>query len=363
MTGYQLFSIMVLFQLGTTVIFGFEAGAGRDAWITAAGSALLGSVLIAGYAGITRLTGYVSLVQWFRRGFGPWLGVPLAWLYPLLFIYDAARILTDLEFLVPLTLLPATPPWFFLPAILAVALYLMFSGVEVLGRIAGVLLPLLVVFSLLEAVLLIASKSVHTEYFLPILGEGWGRVFAGIWPLGITQTYGESIEMAVFWHLLNKKGRLPAVGIAATLSAGMIIVLFDALGIAAMGEHLFMEMIFPTFTILNLSSVAGFLENLNALGAMYFLCTSFVKMAVHLIAAALCIQELTAAANSGAAVWLSAGSAFFVSLTMADNFSEHLKAGLEQLPHVLWVPMFLVLPAAAGAAVWFGMRFRKAAYR
>ncbi|WP_158299243.1 GerAB/ArcD/ProY family transporter [Paenibacillus antri] len=363
MTGYQLFSILVLFQFGTTVIFGFAAGAGRDAWITAAGSALLGCVLIAGYAGITKLTGYVSLVQWFRGGFGSWIGVPLAWLYPLLFIYDAARILTDLEFLVPLTLLPATPPWFFLAAILAVALYLMFSGVEVLGRIAGVLLPILVLFSLLEAVLLIASKSFHPEYFFPILGEGWGRVFTGIWPLGITQTYGESIEMAVFWHLLNKKERLPTVGIAATLFAGLFIVLFDVLGIAAMGEHLFMEMIFPAFTILNLSSVAGFLENLNALGAMYFLCTSFVKMAVHLIAAAMCIQELTAAANSGAAIWLSAGSAFFVSLTMTNNFSEHLQAGLERLPYALWVPMFILLPAAAGAASWLGRRFKRAAYR
>ncbi len=363
MTGYQIFSIMVMFQLGTTVIFGFEAGAGRDAWITAAGSALLGCILVAGYAGITRLTGYVSLVQWFRGGFGTWLGVPLAWLYPLLFIYDAARVIADLEFLVPLTLLPATPPWFFLAAIVALTLYVLFSGPEVLGRVAGVLLPLLVLFSLLEAVLLIVSKSLHPEYFFPILGEGWGRVVAGIWPLGITQTYGESIEMVVFWQLLDKKERLPAVGIAATLFAGSFIVLFDALGIAAMGEHLFMEMIFPTFTILNLSSVAGFLENLNALGAMYFLCTSFVKVAVHLTAAALCIQELTASAKSGAAIWLSTGAAFFVALTMANNFSEHLKAGLERLPYALWVPMFILLPAAAGAAAWFGRRFKKAAYR
>ena len=28
---YQLFSLMVLYQFGTTVIFGFASGAGRDA--------------------------------------------------------------------------------------------------------------------------------------------------------------------------------------------------------------------------------------------------------------------------------------------------------------------------------------------
>jgi spore germination protein KB len=344
LSGYQLFAILVLFQLGTTVIFGFAAGSGRDAWLSGIASVALGSALIAGYAGITKLTGNASLTQWFRRAFGPF-GVPIAWLYPLLFIYDGARILKDLSFLVPSTLLPSTPHGVFNAAFLIVAVYLIFSGIDVLGRVAGALLPVLVLFSILETALLFASDSVHIDQFLPIVGDGWGRIAESVWPIGITQTYGESIEMAVFWHLLHRKRSLPAIGVAATWFAGAIIVLFNSLAIASLGEHLFMELMFPDFMILNLSSVAGFLENLNALGAMYFLCTAFVKFTVHLYAASQCIRELTAAANGAAAVWASAGAAFVVYLTMGDNFHEHIAAGTERLPYTLWIPMFLILPA------------------
>jgi spore germination protein KB len=106
---YQLFSLIVLFQFGTTVIFGFASGAGRDAWISTSVSSLLGALLIAGYATITKLNGYISLVGCFRKRFGRWVGTPLAWLYPLLFIYELARGISDLKFLVPLTLLPKRP--------------------------------------------------------------------------------------------------------------------------------------------------------------------------------------------------------------------------------------------------------------
>jgi spore germination protein KB len=363
LSGYQLFSIIVLFQLGTTVIFGFAAGSGRDAWLAGIASAALGSALIAGYAGITKLTGYVSLTQWFRRAFGPF-GVPLAWLYPLLFVYDAGRILKDLAFLVPSTLLPNTPHWVFNAAFLVVAVYLIFSGIEVLGRVAGALLPVLVLFGVLETALLFASDSLQFDRFLPIAGEGWGRIAESVWPMGITQTYGESIEMAVFWHLLHRRRSLPAIGVAATWFAGAIIVLFDSLAIAALGEHLFMELIFPDFMILNLSSVAGFLENLNALGAMFFLCTAFVKITVHLYAAALCVRELTAASRSAPAVWATAGAAFVLYLTMGDNFHEHIVAGTERLPYTLWVPMFLVLPAGVAAFAAAGRpRYGKKALR
>jgi len=350
LSGYQLFAMIVLFQLGTTVIFGFAAGSGRDAWLAGIGSVAVGSALVAGYAGITKLTGYVSLTQWFRRAFGPF-GVPLAWLYPLLFIYDGARILKDMSFLVPSTLLPYTPHWVFNAAFLVVVVYLIFSGIAVLGRVAGALLPVLVLFSVLETGLLFASDSLHIERFLPIVGEGWGRIAESVWPIGITQTYGESIEMAVFWHLLHRKKGLTAIGVTATWFAGAIIVLFDSLAIASLGEHLFMELIFPDFMILNLSSVAGFLENLNALGAMYFLCTAFVKITIHLYAAAVCIRELTAAEKDTAAVWVSAGAAFVLYLTMGDNFHEHIVAGTERLPYSLWIPMFLALPAVVAAFV------------
>ncbi|KRE69634.1 GerAB/ArcD/ProY family transporter [Paenibacillus sp. Soil750] len=341
---YHFFSLMVLFELGTTVIFGFGSDSGRDAWISASISSLLGGILIAGYVTISKLNDFVSMVGWFTKWFGKWLGTPIAWLYPLFFVYTAARIICDLRFLLPITLLPKTPPWFFIGTLILLILYVMYAGIDVLFRIAGVLLPVVILFILFETIILFASGSLHGEYLRPVLAEGFGRVSKNIWPVGVTTTYGECFVMSVFWCLLKKKGYLGRISIGAALFAGLFIVLFDVLAITSLSEHLFQKMIFPVFTILKLSSVADFLENLEVLGAMYFMCSAFIKISVYLFAAVLCIRDLTHAANDRLAIWITAIFAYVMAMTMANNLPEHLQVWLGSLAKIIVVPMYIVLP-------------------
>jgi hypothetical protein len=77
---YQLFTITFIFQLGTTVIFGFGAEAGRDAWIGQLVSLGLGLFVILLYITLMRLNPGLTLVQWFPAQFGRWIGIPIAFL-------------------------------------------------------------------------------------------------------------------------------------------------------------------------------------------------------------------------------------------------------------------------------------------
>ncbi|UKS24499.1 spore germination protein [Paenibacillus sp. HWE-109] len=343
-SSYHFFSLMVLFELGTTVIFGFGTDSGRDAWLSALLSSLLGGILIAGYVTISKLNSFGSLVGVFTKLFGKWLGTPIAWLYPIFFIYTAARIICDLRFLVPLTLLPKTPAWFFIGMLILLFLYVLYAGIEVLFRITGVLLPILIIFIIFETIVLLASGSLHSDYLRPMLADGFGKVGNSLWPVGVTTTYGECFVMFVFYCLLNKKGNLGRVSVGAALFAGLLVVLFDVLAITALGENLFQKMIFPAYTILKLASVEDFLENLEVLGAMYFMCSAFIKVAVYLFAAVFCMRELTHASNDHPAIWITVLLAFFISMTMANNLSEHLQVWLGSLANFVVVPMYVVLP-------------------
>jgi spore germination protein KB len=84
----QLFTLTVFFQIGTTIIFGFGASAGRDAWIVTIISFILGSIAIGIYLILMKLHPGLTLVEWFPAQFGKWIGTPIAWLYPLLFLYE-----------------------------------------------------------------------------------------------------------------------------------------------------------------------------------------------------------------------------------------------------------------------------------
>lgn len=340
---FELFSLIILFQWGTTLIFGFGSKAGRDAWIAALISTAIGAMLILLYWLISRLAGDRTLMEWFPYVFGKWLGAPLAWLYPLIFIYNGARIISDIRFLLPVTIMNRTPDWVIGITFLAVVVYAMVAGIEVIARIATFMLPILMLAILLELILLGVSGSLHYVNLLPIVGEGWGRIWKTIWPLGMMQTYGESIEFALIWGYVSQKKGLTATVGCATLVAGGFIAVMDLLGIAGMGEAVFQQMMYPAFALLKLSNI-DFIDNLDALGIIYLVVNAFIKLAMHLYAAALCIQQLTAAKKMKPVVLTVAALAFLISMTMVVSFTEHIQVAMEVIPYHLWLPLYLVLP-------------------
>ncbi|QAY65869.1 GerAB/ArcD/ProY family transporter [Paenibacillus protaetiae] len=342
---YQIFTLMTVFQLGSTIIFGFAADAGRNAWISTLISSVLGMCIVLLYWSIFHLSGGLSLVEWCPALLGKWIGIPLAWLFPLVFLYDSARIVSDIRFLFPITILHGTPNWLIAITFLLVILYVLFSGYEVLARMSGFFFPLILLSLLLEIVLLFFSGRIHLPNLLPVLGEGWGKVWQTVWPSGLMQTYGESIEFAMFWGFVAQKKQLPFTVAGACILSGLCITLLDVLAITGMGEHVFQQMMYPSFALLKLSNVVDLLENLDAIGVSYLTLTAFTKLTLHLFAAVYCIRKLLAAAGDKAIILTSVVVAFFVSMTMVVSFNGHLEVATTVLPQRLWLPLFLYLPA------------------
>jgi spore germination protein KB len=351
-SGYQLFATTVLFQLGTTVIFGFASPAGRDAWIAMLISAFIGMFMILGYTALMNMMPNLSLVEWFPKQFGPWLGIPIAWLYPLLFIYDAGRGISDLKELVPLTLLPGTPTWVIIGSMMLVIVYLLSSGVEVVFRLAGLLFPIIFFFFVMELLLLLGSRSVNFDNLQPLLGEGWGRVWKTVWPFGILQTFGETIEFAMLWTFLKKPGQLAGINIIAVLVTGVTIAMFDMFAIMVLGEGVFQRNIYPLLVLLKQLSISDFLDNLDALGVMYFMTTIFLKMSLHLMAAVLAIQKLTSSKSLRLPILIAAVITLWIGSNMARNVSDHIFVGTRILPYNLWIPLFIVIPAILLMVTW-----------
>ncbi|GGA47644.1 GerAB/ArcD/ProY family transporter [Paenibacillus physcomitrellae] len=343
---YQLFAMVVIFQLGTTIIFGFASSAGRDAWISSLMTTALGSILVGCYVLIFRLTGELSLVEWPTAMFGKWIGMPIAWLYPFVFIYDGARIVSDIRFLFPITVLHGTPNWIIGVTFLLVVAYALYSGFEVIARMTSLFLPLLLVFLIAETLLLWLSDRVDLLNLLPIMGEGWDRVLKTIWPLGITQTFGETIEFAVFWEYLESKGKksLGRIMISGCLLSGFCITLFILLGSVCMGESIYKQMMYPAFALLKLANIADLLDNLDAVGIIYLVITAFGKLSLHLFAAVFCIQKLLKAQKYGFIIAIVCSLTYFISLTMVVSFTDHLQVAINVLPSRIWLPLFLYLP-------------------
>jgi len=350
---YEIFCGMMLFQQGTTVIFGFSSGAGRDAWLAAACATLLGTCLVLLYARIYLLMPGLTLTAWYPALFGQAIGVPLAWLYPLLFIYNAGRIVADLKFTIKMVLLPETPEWAILGGFMLVVAYALYSGVQVVFRIAGILLPILTIVYVSQCVLLLASNTMHMEYLLPIAGEGWGRIWQNTWPRSVLQTFGETILFAMFWPLAAKLKPLPKVTALAALCSGILLTLLNVFIIMGLGEGVFIRNIYPTLTLLRLLSVGQFIENLDAFVLLYFIITTFFKLTLYLSGAVLAIRELAVIPQHRRFFIVPlCALVLFIGSTMSSNIVEHLEVAFHNLHIYLWLPLFLYLPLLALPAAW-----------
>lgn len=344
-SNYQLLTITMLFQIGTTIIFGFSSSAGRDAWIAVLLSAFLGGLVISLYLALMLLHPGLTLVEWYPQQFGRWIGIPIAWMYPLLFIYDAGRALGDLRDLIPTTILPTTPHVVILGIFMLVVAYVLFCGIETIGRLGEMWLPILLFLLLLEVILLVASGIVHTERIQPLVGQGWEKILNSVWPLGITQTFGETIGLAMLWPLVKQPEKIVKTTIGATLMVGFLLAMIDMISIMVLGETIFSRSIYPLYILIQQINFANFIQNLDALGVMYFLTTSFFKISIHLFAAIYAIQKLTQVKNSRVFILPVVVIVLYLGMTMASSVIDHLETGLKILPYNLWIPLFLVLPS------------------
>lgn len=344
-SNHQLFSLIVLFQIGTTIIFGFASTSGRAAWISVLISTAIGLLINLLYLTLMRMNPGLTLVEWYPAQFGKWIGVPISWMYALEFIYDGGRGIGDLKILLPSTILPKTPPLIDMLLLLIVIVYALLSGIETIGRLGEILLTIIFFLYFIEVVSIFSSGIINVQYIKPFLGKGWGSIWSSVWPLGITQTFGQSIEFAMIWPLVKDQKKIIKTTLIATTISGIFIASFDLLAVLVLGENTYTSSVFPLYRVVRLINVGDFIENLDAINVLYFSTTFFSKGCIHLYSAIRAIQQLTYTKTSRVFVIPVVLIALYIGMTMASSASEHLEAGLKIVPYNVYGPLFIVLPS------------------
>lgn len=343
-TNYQLFTLVVLYEIGSTIIFGFVGSAGRAAWISVLISAFIGILINIIYFKLMNLNKGLALVEWFPAQFGKWIGVPIAWMYIIEFIYDGGRGIGDLEILIPNTILPKTPIIVVELIFISVLTYALFSGIEVIGRLGEVFFPIIMAMYFIEVVLIFGSNIINVNNIRPYLGEGWKSIWEAVWPLGITQSFGQTIELTMIWPLVEKPEKIMKTTMFATIAAGIFIASLDALAILVLGENTFTKSTLPLYRIIRIINIGDFTESLDAIGVIYLLTNAFLKLCIHLFCAVRGIQLLVNTESKLVTIPLVAISVLYIGANMASSSSEHIEVGLKVIPYNLWFPLFYVLP-------------------
>lgn len=355
----QLFTLLILYEIGSTVIFGFSVEAGRSAWISVLISTFIGVLINIVYFTLMNMNPGLTLIEWFPDQLGVFIGIPISWMYALEFIYDGGRALSDLHILIPSTILPKTPIFVVELIFISIIAYALFSGLETIARLSQVFVLLIVILSLTEFIFLFQSDVINYQYMKPFMGKGWENILKSVFPLGITQTFGQSIEFAMIWPFIKDSKKVVKSTMGAIILAGLFIAFFDIIAILVFGENTFSNSIFPMYRLIKVINVGNFIENLDAINVLYFLSTLFFKLYIHLYCAVKAIQQLTYTKNKNVFIIPVCATVLYLAMNMAKTASEHIEVGTKIVPYNIWLPLFYILPIILLMISWFRKRVSK----
>ncbi|RBW69008.1 GerAB/ArcD/ProY family transporter [Bacillus taeanensis] len=341
---FQLFALIFLFELGSAIVVSLGIGAKKDAWL----AILLG---LASGMGLFFIYYYLFLqypnlpfTNYCRKIFGKYLGWGIGLLYTIHFIYAAARNLRDFGDLLLASTLPKTPLFpintFF---ILAIG-YVLFLGIEVLGRTAEVFIVILLFLGVTGNLLVHLSGNVNYDHLMPILEEGWKPILTTTFPLITFFPFGEAFVFTMLLPYLNQPKFVKKVYLSALVSSGLILIYTASLNIAVLGVDRVERSTFPLLSTIGTVNIAEFLQRLDSIAIFTLIITLFFKIIIFYYAAIIGIVDLFQFKNYKKIVLPIGIIILYSSVTIASSFAEHIQEGQKIAAQYIHIPLHIILP-------------------
>ncbi|MGD8191355.1 GerAB/ArcD/ProY family transporter [Brevibacillus ginsengisoli] len=359
---YQLFALIVLFELGTAIVVPLGLAAKQDAWITILLGMLGGICLFLIYGYLHRLYPGILPTSYLQKILGKPLGKAMGLMYIVFFIYAAARDLRDGgEFLQ--TAMYDQTPLFALNALMILAIsYILYKGIEVLGRTGEIYFLLVIFLGVIGGILILSSGIMDLKNLQPVLAKGWSPIIRTTFPDIMMFPFGETICFAMILPYLNKPQWGLKVGVAAMIFSGLILCLITMVEIAVLGAGIAVRTTFPLLTTISKVSIADFLQRLDLIVVLALIINDFFKVAIFFYAVVMATADIFRIQKYQTIVIPLAIIVLMVSLMIASNFPEHLAEGKVSLK-TIFVYFSGIFPLVALVVALVRKRFSQAGNR
>lgn len=336
---------MLLFLVGSSLIFGISLSAERDSWIVSLFAGSMGLLLFHMYVYIWRNNGFKNLASLLYSNLGKHLGFVISLVYICYFAYLASRVLTDFTFFINSKLLYAMHPFFIKFSIFLVIAYTYFNGLEAFIRSAVILGTITLLFLILLPILIIVGGNFNWEYVDPILSFNLEKIIGSI-PTMIVFPFGEIIAFLMIFPFLNRNDRLGVSkkGSIIIIFFTICLSLFSFLIIGVLHPELAKNYTYPMITTIERVTVFDFLERLDILAIFIFITAGYFKISVFTFASINLAKENISRLNPKFLTLSILGIIYVLSFSFSKNLSQHLEVGLEVIPTLVHLPLAVLLP-------------------
>ncbi|MEH7360524.1 GerAB/ArcD/ProY family transporter [Priestia megaterium] len=347
----QLFILMVLFELGTSLLLPVAIQANQDAWLSILLGMLGSLILFLIYCKLYSYYPSLLPTEYMQKILGKTIGSVLAFLYMFYFIYNMARVLRDLGEML-LTFSYSDTPLFIANALLIlVIIYTVRKGIEVVARSGEVFFIFMYVLAVTGFFLIVCSGLIDFKNLQPALEKGIFPVLKVVLVQTLYFPFGEAIVFSMILPYLNNPKKAKATMLCATGLSGINLTITMLINISVLGVDLTARSQFPLLSTVQSIQVADFLERLDVFFMLALVIGGFSKISILFYSAMIGTANLFKIKSPSQLSYPIGIIVLFMSLTISSNFQEHLYEGIGiemffiQIPFIAIIPVLLFLVA------------------
>ncbi|NGY85560.1 GerAB/ArcD/ProY family transporter [Bacillus megaterium] len=347
----QLFILMVLFELGTSLLLPVAIQANQDAWLSILLGMLGSLILFLIYCKLYSYYPSLLPTEYMQKILGKTIGSVLAFLYMFYFIYNMARVLRDLGEML-LTFSYSDTPLFIANALLIlVIIYTVRKGIEVVARSGEVFFIFMYVLAVTGFFLIVCSGLIDFKNLQPVLEKGIFPVLKVVLVQTLYFPFGEEIVFSMILPYLNNPKKAKATMLCATGLSGINLTITMLINISVLGVDLTARSQFPLLSTVQSIQVADFLERLDVFFMLALVIGGFSKISILFYSAMIGTANLFKIKSPSQLSYPIGIIVLFMSLTISSNFQEHLYEGIGiemffiQIPFIAIIPVLLFLVA------------------
>ncbi|MED1205918.1 GerAB/ArcD/ProY family transporter [Heyndrickxia acidicola] len=359
-SGYQLFVLIVLFEMGTSLVISLGIQAKQDAWLAILLGSLSGLVLFYIYYRLYLYYPDLILTDYLPKVYGNLLGRFFGLLYIVYFLYLSSRVLRDFGELLLAFAYPETP-LFIIHALMVVAIiYGVKRGIEVLARTGEIFFLWLYLLAIAGFVLVIVSGLIDMNHLKPMLEFGIKPILKVVYTQTLYVPFGEMIVFTMILPYLNHPKKAKAICFSSIALSGINLALAMAVNVSVLGADVNQRSPFPLLSTIQEIKVASFLERLDVFFMLALIIGSFFKISLYFYASVEGVASVFKIPDRNRLVYPLGVLLLLFSMAIASDFTEHIKEGLSIVPIYFHLPMQVGLPVLTIIIAFFKNR-KKAA--
>jgi spore germination protein KB len=256
-------------------------------------------------------------------------------------MYTAARVLRDFGEML-LTFAYLDTPLFIVNALLMlVIIYAVSKGIEVVARTGELFFVFIYFLAITGFFLIVFSGLIDLNNLKPILEHGIVPIARVVFTQTLYFPFGEAIVFSMIFPYITKRKSVKKIGLFAIGLSGINLAITMAINIGVLGVDLTSRSQFPLLSTIQSIQVAEFLERLDVFFMISLVICIFFKVSIYFYASVASTAVIFKIKEPSKLTYPMGMVVLFMSVTIASNYAEHLKEGLEFVTRYLH-PFFLI---------------------